>query len=63
MKKSLIGKIIAVICVLVIVVAGALIVKPTTATVSCEDCAGYGYTHSLPCADCEGVGKVEEKVC
>ena len=63
MKKSMIGKIIAVVCVLAIVIAGALIVKPTTATVSCEDCAGYGYTHALPCADCNGNGTVDAEDC
>ena len=63
MKKSMIGKVIAIICVLAIVIAGALLVKPTTATVSCSDCAGYGYTHALPCADCDGNGTVDAEDC
>ena len=62
MKKGVMGKAIAIICVVAIVVAGAFIAK-TNAVVSCEDCSGYGYVHALPCADCEGAGTVEGEDC
>ena len=41
MKKGLIGKIIAVVCLIAIVIVGATLVK-TTATVDCADCEGHG---------------------
>lgn len=55
MKKGVLGKAIAIICVFALVIAGAALIK-TNAVVSCADCGGYGYVHALPCADCDGTG-------
>ncbi len=62
MKKSYLGKIIAVICMVALVVVGAVLVK-STSTVDCPDCNGYGYIHNLPCADCEGKGTADGEDC
>ena len=62
MKKGLIGKTIAIICICVIVLLGALNIR-TSNSVDCKDCNGYGYTHALPCGDCSGTGLVEGKDC
>ncbi len=62
MKKGMIGKVVAILCVFAIVLVGAFIAK-TNAVVSCEDCGGYGYVHALPCADCSGAGAVDGEDC
>ncbi len=62
MKKGILGKAIAIVCVLALVIVGAALIK-TNAVVSCEDCGGYGYVHALPCADCEGAGSTEDGDC
>ncbi len=62
MKKGILGKAIAILCVFAIVIAGAFLVK-TNANVDCADCEGRGYLHAFPCADCNGAGTVEEEDC
>ena len=62
MKKGIIGKAIAILCVFAIVLIGAFIAK-TNAVVDCADCSGYGYVHALPCADCSGAGAVDGEDC
>jgi len=46
-KKNILGKLIAVVCILALVIIGVIFVK-TDAVVACADCEGYGYTHALP---------------
>ncbi len=55
MKKGIIGKVIAIIIALVVVVAGSVMVT-SNATVTCETCAGNKEVYTLPCADCEASG-------
>jgi len=55
MNKSILGKLIACVCIFAVIIAGVFLVKGD-ATVSCDDCGGYGYTHALPCGDCGGAG-------
>ena len=62
MKKSYLGKIIAITCMIAVVVVGAVLVK-STSMVTCPDCDGYGYVHNLPCADCKGEGTVDGENC
>ncbi len=62
MKKGIIGKTIAIICVFAIVIAGAFLVK-TNAVVDCADCEARGFVHAFPCADCAGAGSVEDADC
>ena len=54
MKKSIFGKAIAILIVLAVVIAGALLVKPTNVLIDCADCEGHGYIHTIPCAKCDG---------
>lgn len=62
MKKGIIGKVIAILCVFAIVAVGSLLVK-TNAAVDCADCEGEGYVHSIVCADCAGAGSVDGAEC
>jgi len=62
MKKGILGKAIAIICVFAIVIVGALIVK-TNAVVDCADCAGEGFVYSVACPDCAGAGLLDEESC
>ncbi len=55
MKKNVIGKVIAVLCLVCIVAVGASMAY-TSALVECGDCAGEGYTYVTTCADCKGNG-------
>ena len=56
MKKSSLIKIIAILCMIALIVAGAVFVK-TSATTTCPDCDGHGYTHEL-----QGIGEDAEPV-
>ncbi len=60
MKKGILGKAIAILIVLAVVVAGALLVKPTSTTVDCADCAAHGYIYTMPCGDCDGTNEACE---
>lgn len=62
MKKGVGGKIIAIIISVIIVVAGALVVK-TNAIVECSDCNGSGHLYTVKCSDCEGTGTVKGEEC
>ena len=62
MKKNVIGKVIAVLCLICIVAVGAFCAK-TTSVVDCADCEGAGYTHVVSCLDCNGEGSVEDEDC
>lgn len=62
MKKNTLGKLIAIICMIAIVAAGAVFAN-TTAMTDCSDCGGAGYTHAVPCTDCNGTGMVGDTVC
>ncbi len=53
MKKGIIGKIVAIIIALIVVVIGSVTVR-STAEIDCATCEGEGYVYTLTCADCEG---------
>ncbi len=50
MNKKTLGKLIAIVVILAIVVVGAVFTR-TDAIVACADCEGYGYTHQLDAGD------------
>ena len=58
MKKSTIGKIIAIVAVLIAFVVLSLTLKQTTA-VKCHECDGEGIV-TVCCETCEGEGKVQK---
>ncbi len=62
MKKNVIGKVIAVLCLVCIVAVGATMAH-TSALVDCGDCGGAGYSHVVTCLDCGGEGIVDEEAC
>lgn len=67
MKKKTLGKSIAIIIALIVVVVCAVFVQPAS-PVECDTCAGSGETLALSCQVCEGSGIVigengEEDIC
>jgi len=62
MKKGIIGKAIAIVCIIAIIVAGSLMVK-TNSTVTCETCEGEGFIYVVFCNDCKGSGVTAEETC
>ena len=55
MNRNTLAKLIAIVLIIAVMAVGSMMIK-STASVTCEDCEGYGYTHTLACADCEGTG-------
>jgi len=62
MKKGFIGRLIAILCVIVVVIVGSVVIK-SAVKVDCPDCEAEGYVHIISCNECEGNKQVDGEDC